>query len=43
VFFADEETAIGAGYRPCAVCLPAEYAAWKATSRKGVVRARRRA
>ena len=29
VFFADEETAIAAGYRPCAVCLPAEYKAWK--------------
>jgi methylphosphotriester-DNA--protein-cysteine methyltransferase len=31
VFFADEATAIAAGYRPCAVCLPAEYAAWKAS------------
>lgn len=30
VFFADEATAIRAGYRPCAVCLPTEYAAWKA-------------
>jgi methylphosphotriester-DNA--protein-cysteine methyltransferase len=30
VFFADEATAIGAGYRPCAVCLPAKYATWKA-------------
>jgi len=29
VFFADEATARRAGYRPCAVCLPAEYAAWK--------------
>jgi hypothetical protein len=29
VFFADEASAIAAGYRPCAVCLPAEYAAWK--------------
>jgi hypothetical protein len=29
VFFADEETAIAAGYRPCARCLPAAYAAWK--------------
>lgn len=29
VFFADEATAIDAGYRPCAVCLPREYAAWK--------------
>jgi len=30
VFFADEATAIAAGYRPCAVCMPAEYMAWKA-------------
>jgi hypothetical protein len=30
VFFADEPTARAAGYRPCAVCLPERYAAWKA-------------
>jgi hypothetical protein len=30
VFFADEETAVAAGYRPCAQCLPDRYAAWKA-------------
>lgn len=30
VFFADEATAVAAGYRPCAVCLPREYARWKA-------------
>jgi hypothetical protein len=30
VFFADEATAITAGYRPCAVCLPDAYARWKA-------------
>ncbi|HVA90257.1 MAG TPA: Ada metal-binding domain-containing protein [Chloroflexota bacterium] len=30
VFFADERTALAAGYRPCAVCLPDRYAAWKA-------------
>jgi methylated-DNA-[protein]-cysteine S-methyltransferase len=29
VFFADEETAIAAGYRPCAVCLPERYREWK--------------
>lgn len=29
VFFADEPTAIAAGYRPCAVCLPDAYRAWK--------------
>ena len=33
VFFADEATAIAAGYRPCGTCLRAEYAAWKATRR----------
>lgn len=30
VFFADEKTAIAAGYRPCAKCMPDEYKAWKA-------------
>src|SRR5215216_969426 len=30
VFFADEATALAAGYRPCAVCLRERYAAWKA-------------
>jgi methylphosphotriester-DNA--protein-cysteine methyltransferase len=30
VFFADEATAIAAGYRPCAVCMRAEYNSWKA-------------
>jgi methylphosphotriester-DNA--protein-cysteine methyltransferase len=30
VFFADEPAARAAGYRPCAVCLPRAYAAWKA-------------
>ncbi|HEU4656134.1 MAG TPA: Ada metal-binding domain-containing protein [Capillimicrobium sp.] len=29
VFFADERTAIAAGYRPCAVCMPGRYAAWR--------------
>lgn len=32
VFFADEATAVAAGYRPCAVCLPSKYQAWKAGS-----------
>jgi len=31
VFFADAATAVSAGYRPCAVCLRAEYDRWKAT------------
>ncbi|RAI39004.1 metal-binding protein [Rhodoplanes roseus] len=30
VFFADAPTAIAAGYRPCAVCLPAEWRRYKA-------------
>ncbi|MEV0703969.1 Ada metal-binding domain-containing protein [Saccharopolyspora sp. NPDC050389] len=29
VFFADEATAIAAGHRPCAVCLPERYRGWK--------------
>lgn len=29
VFFADEVTAIAAGFRPCAKCLPEQYAKWK--------------
>jgi methylphosphotriester-DNA--protein-cysteine methyltransferase len=29
VFFADEATALAAGYRPCATCLPERYRAWK--------------
>jgi methylphosphotriester-DNA--protein-cysteine methyltransferase len=29
VFFADADTARAAGYRPCAVCLPDDYARWK--------------
>ncbi|WP_019203189.1 Ada metal-binding domain-containing protein [Tsukamurella sp. 1534] len=35
VFFADEQTAIAAGYRPCAVCCRAEYLVWKAAHAKG--------
>jgi methylphosphotriester-DNA--protein-cysteine methyltransferase len=30
VFFADEPTAIAAGYRPCGHCMRAEYRGWKA-------------
>jgi methylphosphotriester-DNA--protein-cysteine methyltransferase len=29
VFFADEATAIAAGYRPCAVCMRDAYRSWK--------------
>lgn len=31
VFFADQATAVAAGYRPCSKCLPAEYRQWKLT------------
>lgn len=30
VFFADEATAIAAGYRPCGNCMREQYKAWKA-------------
>jgi methylphosphotriester-DNA--protein-cysteine methyltransferase len=29
VFFADAATAVAAGYRPCAVCLPDAYRQWR--------------
>ena len=29
VFFADEATAVAAGYRPCAVCLRDAYKRWR--------------
>ncbi|HEX2284202.1 MAG TPA: Ada metal-binding domain-containing protein [Mycobacterium sp.] len=37
VFFADEATAVAAGYRPCARCLPNRYREW-ITSRAGAGR-----
>jgi methylphosphotriester-DNA--protein-cysteine methyltransferase len=48
VFFADQKTAIAAGYRPCAVCLPEHYGIWKSERRShnpgvaGVYRTRSR-
>jgi methylphosphotriester-DNA--protein-cysteine methyltransferase len=30
VFFLNENDAKAAGYRPCAVCMPVQYARWKA-------------
>lgn len=33
VFFADEATAIAAGYHPCATCMPEQHKAWKAGKR----------
>ncbi|MGW0589461.1 Ada metal-binding domain-containing protein [Streptosporangium sp. NPDC002607] len=35
VFFADEATAITAGYRPCNTCCKDRYAAWKAACERG--------
>jgi len=35
VFFADEATAASAGYRPCAICMPEAYAAWKSPGALG--------
>lgn len=32
VFFADEATAIAAGYRPCGICMRPKYLRWKAAS-----------
>jgi methylphosphotriester-DNA--protein-cysteine methyltransferase len=29
VFFADEATAVAAGYRPCHACMPEAYLSWK--------------
>ena len=34
VFFIDEETAIKAGYRPCAVCMKNEYEEWKGNQKR---------
>lgn len=34
VFFADEETAIAAGYRPCGVCMKEKYKKWKENQTK---------
>jgi methylphosphotriester-DNA--protein-cysteine methyltransferase len=31
VFFLNERAAKSAGFRPCAVCMSAEYGVWKAT------------
>ena len=35
VFFADEEAAIAAGYRPCGHCLRPEYRQWRADHGSG--------
>jgi len=33
VFFADEETAIAVGYRPCGTCMKEAYDKWKAAQK----------
>jgi methylphosphotriester-DNA--protein-cysteine methyltransferase len=33
VFFADEQTAIAAGFRPCGICCEDRYQAWKSARR----------
>jgi hypothetical protein len=38
VFFLEAQSACEAGYRPCAVCLPAGYARWKAARALASVR-----
>jgi len=35
VFFADEQTAVAAGYRPCGACCTEKYQAWKAAKARG--------
>nr|WP_311528078.1 Ada metal-binding domain-containing protein [uncultured Ralstonia sp.] len=35
VFFLSEADARAAGYRPCAVCMPQAYAAWKRSASSG--------
>jgi len=34
VFFADEASAIAAGFRPCGVCMRAAYRQWRASEQK---------
>jgi hypothetical protein len=34
VFFRDQPTAVAAGYRPCAFCMPEEYKIWKEKGRR---------
>ena len=40
VFFADEASAIAAGFRPCGVCMRAAYEKWKAAKQKNNLSAR---
>ena len=38
VFFLEERHARAAGYRPCSVCLPAKYRAWKSRKKRSAAR-----
>jgi methylphosphotriester-DNA--protein-cysteine methyltransferase len=38
VFFANEQSAISAGYRPCGVCMKEEYHIWKNKQATSLVR-----
>ena len=38
VFFEDETTALEAGYRPCARCLPERYRDWRGPTRRDAAR-----
>ncbi len=42
VFFLDERHARAAGYRPCGVCLPEKYRAWKSRKKRSAAGARRK-
>ena len=35
VFFADEDTAVAAGYRPCGACCKSRYQLWKTAKERG--------
>jgi methylphosphotriester-DNA--protein-cysteine methyltransferase len=42
VFFLNERHARAAGYRPCSVCLPEKYRAWKSRKKRSAERAPRK-
>jgi len=42
IFFLNERHARAAGYRPCGVCLPTKYRAWKSRKKRSAPQKRRR-
>ena len=42
IFFLNERRARAAGYRPCGVCLPTKYRAWKSRKKRSATQKRRR-